>query len=161
MSTLYTIGHSNGGIEPFVSALHEHAVTLLIDVRSKPRSRFAQFNGRPLQAHLRDAGIDYAYMGDQLGGMPRDPSWATRWKQGGVDPTVIDHLRSTEHWRDGIAALASIVSKNDATCIMCSEREPANCHRAAVAEDVAAAVPALAITHVVAARPAPAQQRLL
>ena len=161
MSTLYTIGHSNGGIEPFNSVLREHGVTLLADVRSRPRSRFAHFNGRALSQSLRDASIEYIYMGDQLGGMPRDPAWSEKWKQGRIDPDVIAHLRDQVHWREGIDRLGTLVmSTKNAVCIMCSERDPSNCHRSAVAEDVAATVPALQIAHLGAARPA-TQQRLL
>jgi uncharacterized protein (DUF488 family) len=152
-AALFTIGHSNVSLGTFLSALADNGVRRLVDVRSKPRSRFAQFNGRALATSLDEHGIAYTFMGDQLGGMPRDPGVAAMWKQGGINPMVIAHLRTTDHWREGIAALcAQVVNGKDAIAIMCSEGDPMKCHRSAVAEDAIAALPTLRVVHIAVGR---------
>ncbi|MEX2245587.1 MAG: DUF488 domain-containing protein [Dehalococcoidia bacterium] len=145
---LYTIGHSTTAIGDFISALRAHDIGVLVDVRSRPRSRWPQFNQQPLARSVEDAGIRYVHMGDRLGGMPRDPDAASRWRAGRLDPRIIDHLRSTEAWREGLRDLTELVRQPPAVCIMCSERDPAACHRCAVALDVADLLPGLDIVHV-------------
>jgi uncharacterized protein (DUF488 family) len=152
-TALYTIGHSNVPLAVFLSALADNRVTQLVDVRSKPRSRFAQFNGRALASSLDEHGIAYTFMGDQLGGMPRDPGVAAMWKQGGINAMVIAHLRTTDHWRAGIVALCREIT-NDARplAIMCSEGDPMKCHRSAIAQDAVAALPSLRVVHIAVGR---------
>jgi uncharacterized protein (DUF488 family) len=145
---LYTIGHNNVALHEFLQALQQHEISTLIDIRSKPRSRWAHFNGSALEAALRAEGINYRYMGDRLGGMPRDPAAASAWKRGKLDASIIKRLRSTDLWQQGIAELAAVLEgASDRLCIVCSEGDPAKCHRSAVVEDVRAALPALDIEH--------------
>ena len=40
---VFTIGHSNHTPERFLELLHQHKITMLVDVRSKPQSRFPHF----------------------------------------------------------------------------------------------------------------------
>jgi uncharacterized protein (DUF488 family) len=135
--TFYTAGHSNVGIDEFLQLLKEHGVNLLVDLRSRPASRFAQFNQRPLQASLGRAGIQYAYMGNRLGGMPRDQAVLQHWRKGKLVPEVISYLRSTGEWQDGLRDLAEAFrGEGVAGCIMCGEGDPSRCHRTAVAEDL-------------------------
>ena len=57
-----TIGHSTRTIEDFIAMLAGHGVTLLVDVRSVPRSRHnPQFNAESLPASLAAAHIGYAH----------------------------------------------------------------------------------------------------
>jgi uncharacterized protein (DUF488 family) len=122
MATVFTIGHSNHAIERFIDLLEQHGVKTLVDIRSRPASRFApQFNRKALETSLRDAGIDYTYLGDALGGRARSDAsgavlmdFATRMKdrafQGGLDRLVE-------------------IAATKPTVIMCAERDPADCHR--------------------------------
>src|SRR5256885_9543629 len=87
MNPLFTIGHSNLEIEPFLSVLAQHCVETLCDVRSRPASfRFPQFNREQLEAALASAGIRYEFFGESLGGRPADPRVYRE-----------DGLRSEEH----------------------------------------------------------------
>src|SRR5690349_20100202 len=71
---LFTIGHSNRELSEFLSALHRHGVTLLADVRSVPRSRrYPHFNADRLQAALREHGIEYCLLGEELGARRSEP----------------------------------------------------------------------------------------
>ena len=60
LNPIHTIGHSTRATAEFVALLREVAITLLVDVRSVPRSRTnPQFNADVLPIALRDADIGY------------------------------------------------------------------------------------------------------
>ena len=121
---LYTIGHSNHPIERFIGLLQQHAVAVLADVRSVPQSRFApQFRQAALKASLNAAGIRYAWLGDGLGGKPRD---RTLWRKGVPD---FGRIAAGPAFADGMARLRTLMAERRAA-IMCAERDPEDCHRA-------------------------------
>ncbi len=69
--SLFTIGHSNHEMTAFVSLLTRHGVNAIADVRSHPYSRFhGQFNRETLRMRLKLAGIQYVYLGRELGTPP-------------------------------------------------------------------------------------------
>src|SRR3954447_11486505 len=69
MPTILTVGHSNHPVERLIELLRQHGVTLLVDVRSQPYSRFAQqFNRENLQPVVTNAGLRYLFFGEELGG---------------------------------------------------------------------------------------------
>ena len=144
---IYTAGHSTSELRAFVEMIAAAGVELVADVRSKPRSRLPHFDQIPLEEALGDAGVSYRLMGDKLGGMPRDPKVAARWRQGHLDALIVDHLRSTDEWTEGIGEMAKIVRRGTAVCLVCSEADPNECHRKAVALDVAAALGGAEIVH--------------
>ena len=52
--TIWTVGHSNHPIEHFLDLLSQHQITVLVDVRCSPYSRYAtHFNKEALQGPLR------------------------------------------------------------------------------------------------------------
>jgi uncharacterized protein (DUF488 family) len=148
---LYTAGHSTMAIHEFIEMLQRAGIALVADVRSKPRSRLAHFDQVPLEESLDRTGMRYRFLGDKLGGMPRDPQIAERWRQGKLDEIIVAHLRLTDEWSEGLAELVSLVRSTDGgVCIMCSEGDPNECHRKAVALDAAEAQPDLVIEHLTA-----------
>ena len=154
---LHTAGHSTSELADFVELMTSNAIELVVDVRSKPRSRLAHFDQVPLEEALEAAGVRYRFLGDRLGGMPQDAAMRDRWKQGRLDPVIIGHLRQTEEWQDGIAELARLITRGGGTrvCIVCSEFNPDECHRKAVALDAAQAVPELEIVHLAVSKQIP------
>ncbi len=66
---LLTIGYGGSrSSDEFVGLLRQHGVKYLVDVRTKPYSKFRQeFCREALEAILRRAGLVYVYMGDTLG----------------------------------------------------------------------------------------------
>jgi uncharacterized protein (DUF488 family) len=61
---VFTLGHSNHGIEHFLSLLQAHRIEVLADVRSTPFSRFnPQYNRQKLEASLREHGFEYLSLG--------------------------------------------------------------------------------------------------
>ncbi len=74
-TTIFTIGHSNHTWESFVPLLKDNGIELLVDVRTEPVSHYAPFaNHRTLPELLNRVGIDYEFMGGQLGGKPDNPA---------------------------------------------------------------------------------------
>src|SRR5271165_1234056 len=75
---IYTIGHSNHALEIFLGLLHQHAIEVLVDVRSQPYSRFTpHFTGSTLKSAIQAAGVRYLFLGKELGGRPDDDAFYT------------------------------------------------------------------------------------
>src|SRR5208282_6438505 len=70
---LFTVGHSILEFESFVALLKDHAVQLVADVRSTPQSaRLPHFSQPAFENLLRAEGLDYLFLGEELGGRPDD-----------------------------------------------------------------------------------------
>ena len=64
-----TIGHSTRTLEEFIGLLQAHAVSLVADVRTIPRSRHnPQFNKDSLPGELKKVGLGYVHL-PGLGGL--------------------------------------------------------------------------------------------
>jgi len=120
---VFTIGHSTQPIERFVSLLKQHEITAVSDVRSKPYSRMnPQFNRETLKATLRDHGIAYAFLGEELGARSKDRSC---YENGKVQ---YGRLAETDLFRQGLKRVQEGASKFR-IALMCAEKEPLDCHR--------------------------------
>lgn len=122
---LLTIGYGGErSSEEFVGLLTRYGVKYVVDVRTKPYSKFRpEFSRDALEAILRRADLSYLFMGDTLGGMPGDPSCYTGGK---VDYTLI---AGKEWFRRGIDRLEAAWKAGHRVAIMCAELEPDRCHR--------------------------------
>ena len=99
-------------------------IELLVDVRSRPVSRFAPFSNRSrLPDLLKELGIGYKFMGDSLGGRPDDPSLYD--ENGKPD---YQEMASTETFQCGLEQLVGL-AEEAVTVMMCSEGDAAECHR--------------------------------
>jgi uncharacterized protein (DUF488 family) len=120
---LFTIGHSNHPIAHFLSLVQSAGVTAIADVRSMPFSRrFPWFSAKQLPGHLAPAGIAYVPLGDALGGRPSDPSLL---RDGVAD---YEAMARRDTFRAGLDRVAEGM-RRFRVCLMCSEREPLDCHR--------------------------------
>jgi uncharacterized protein (DUF488 family) len=139
---IYTIGHSNHPIERFLGLLQPHGITAVADVRSTPYSRFnPQFRREKLQAALAAVGIQYVFLGQELGARSQDP--ACYDSDGRVSYAK---LATTELFRKGIARLRTGMADHRIS-LMCAEREPLDCHRTIlVARELVRE--GLAVTHI-------------
>lgn len=121
---MYTIGHSNHDQEYFCELLRRHGIEVLADVRSQPYSRYTpQFNAEELKAALASQGIRYVFLGDQLGGRPGVPEHYD--EQGHA---LYYRMARSAAFLQGIERLATGMTKYR-VAIMCSEEDPAVCHR--------------------------------
>jgi len=122
-TNLFTIGHSNLPADRFLALLRAHGVTAIADVRSVPFSRrFPWFSSRTLQERLQSKGIAYAMLGDSLGGRPTNP---TLYRDGVAD---YEAMAATADFHAGIDRVIADMTQHR-LCLMCSEREPLDCHR--------------------------------
>lgn len=120
---VYTIGHSNHEFAKLLSLLQQHGVTAVGDVRSAPYSRrYPQFSREPLEKALREAGIAYVYLGQELGARSDDPSC---YENGSVR---YDRLARTELFQSGLDRVERGLQTH-ALALLCAEKEPLHCHR--------------------------------
>ncbi len=116
---IFTIGHSNHPIARFSELLGAHGINCLADLRSVPASRFApQFGKKRLEAELTERGVDYFYLGEELGGRPK-----------GEPVRDYETRVLTNSFRAGIAKLLA-AAREKTVAMMCAERDPIDCHRA-------------------------------
>ena len=139
---IHTIGHSNHPIDRFLGLLQPHGITAVADVRSTPYSRFnPQFRREKLQATLAGAGIQYVFLGEELGARSQDPTC--------YDPdgrVSYARLAKTDLFRRGIERLKTGMAEHRIS-LMCAEREPLECHRTIlVARELTR--DAVAVTHI-------------
>lgn len=122
---LYTIGHGNRKPEDFLSILKHFCIDYLIDVRSMPYSKFnPQFNQNELRFLLEKHGITYVFMGDTIGGRPKDTTCYDL--EGKVDYELV---KQKDFFQNGMNRLKIAYAKNINLVLMCSESKPCECHR--------------------------------
>jgi uncharacterized protein (DUF488 family) len=123
-ATLFTIGHSNHPLEHFLALLRGSGVEVLADVRTSPFSKYSpHFNGEHLRQAIADAGMTYQFLGDELGGRPvgdefYDPAGHVLYNVVAAAPFF---LRGIDRLTTGI--------RRQRVAMMCSEEDPAVCHR--------------------------------
>jgi uncharacterized protein (DUF488 family) len=130
-NTIFTIGHSTRALAEFVALLKQVDVTLLVDVRSIPRSRTTpQFNRDTLPGSLADDGIGYRHL-PALGGRRHhrksDPPSLNAYWHVLAFRNYADHAETAE-FRAGLEALRAF-ARDDRCAIMCAEAVWWRCHR--------------------------------
>src|SRR3954454_7052667 len=120
---VYTIGHSNGTVERLLELLRAHAITAVADVRSRPYSRFnPQFNREALASELKKCGLEYVFLGQELGARSDDP---TCYRGGRAQYSL---MAKTTVFEQGIQRLYAGMERFQ-VALMCAEKEPLACHR--------------------------------
>jgi uncharacterized protein (DUF488 family) len=136
MSVFFTIGHSTRSTDELVAMLREAGVSMLVDVRSIPRSRTnPQFNQDALPAALAKAGIGYVHI-PELGGLRSrrkgdEASPNTFWDNSSFR-NYADHAMSAP-FRSGLEKLRKL-GTTQRTAMMCAEAVWWRCHRRIIAD---------------------------
>ena len=121
---LFTIGHSNHTLEIFLKLLSDHAIKVLADVRSQPYSKYVRQFGEPeLKKALTNAGVNYIYLGKELGGKPETPYFYD--DEGYV---LYGRVAGSQLFLQGLHRLQVGITKFR-IAVMCSEEDPVGCHR--------------------------------
>lgn len=121
---IYTVGHSNHSAEYFLELLYKYGITAVADVRSVPYSRYnPQFNKKEIQSLLSDAGIEYVFLGKELGGRPDNAKY---YHEGKVDYSLI---AAEPSFQKAIRRLLK-GSEKYRIVLLCAEKDPYSCHRA-------------------------------
>lgn len=121
--SIYTVGHSTQPFESFLSLLSKNHISAVADVRSSPYSRHApQFNTDALKSALKENGVAYVFLGKELGARSEDESCY-------IDNVVsYQKLAKTSLFLSGIRRVED-GSQRYRIALMCSERDPTECHR--------------------------------
>ncbi len=121
---LFTVGHSNYGIETFVSLLKKHEINAIADVRSHPYSRFLpHFNRTLLHQALAKENIYYVFLGKELGARSNDLQCYIDGK------AIYEKIALTDQFQEGVQRVLKGLQKHR-IALVCAEKDPLTCHRA-------------------------------
>lgn len=112
------MGTGSRGLEEFLRLLLSHGVRRAVDVRRFPKSRFPHFCKDELERSLREQGIEYIWLGEQLGG----------YRKGGYEAWM-----KQNSFEEGLKLLMGLAS-SALTAFFCAERYPWRCHRRFIAK---------------------------
>lgn len=124
VNTVYTIGYSGFKIDDFVKILKINGISLVVDVRSKPYSRYyTDYNKENLVAKLAKSNIYYRNYCDEFGARQGDRLY---YPNGYLDFEIFSKSKA---FLSGIEKLKKAMEKNYKFVLLCSEKDPINCHR--------------------------------
>lgn len=134
MAVLYSAGHGNRSTESLLQLLAAAQIARLVDVRAMPRSkRHRHFGHGPLGVALHSADIVYDWRGKALGGMRRGGDEGRH--PGLKDAAFRAYAEYMESDGFTVAARAlAATAAGERVCMMCAERDPAQCHRSLIAD---------------------------
>lgn len=114
----FTIGHSNQELGEMVSLLKKYNIKTVIDIRREPYSSYVpQYNKNPLSSTLGKSFIEYYFLGDKLGGRSI------------ANNEDYERIINSNYFLEGINFVFSKLQKKGPVVLLCSEKNPINCHR--------------------------------
>jgi len=123
MKKIFTIGYSPFTTDTFVQFIRKYNINAVVDVRSAPYSAYrTDFNKANIQKILKEYGIAYVFLGDQVGARAEDPEV---YIDGIADYGLISKSSAFQEGLDRIRA----GSKKYVITLMCAEKDPITCHR--------------------------------
>jgi uncharacterized protein (DUF488 family) len=134
---LYTIGFTQKSAEKFFGWLRAHGVQRLVDIRLKPYGQlagFAQQRDLPYLLHELAAGCAYVHL--PLLAPTKDS--LSDYRKSGDWETYVARFEQLMDERAVPAVLNRAEFETLASCLLCSEATPEQCHRRLVAERLAA-----------------------
>ena len=144
-SKIYSIGHGNKKINDFISELKSFDIKYLLDIRSKPFSKWnPQFNQGILKNTIEKENIKYLFIGDVLGGLPKDKSCYD--KDGKV---LYKEIKNKEFFKGGLSRIIIANEKNIKVVLMCSESNPEECHRSKLIGEELLKKSGISINHII------------
>lgn len=143
ITAFYTTGYEQSTPATFLARLQEALVTAVVDVRDLPLSRKAGFSKQALSATLEAADISYTHL-RQLGA-PRELRHALR-AGGSWSKYAKGYERVLLAQRETIRSLCEY-ARDERVCLLCFERDPAECHRSLIAQAMETLDPKLSVSH--------------
>ncbi len=122
MNPLFTIGHSTHVFPRFLALLQQHGIEIVTDVRSRPFSRLPWFSRPSLEKELKENGIGYVFLGQELGAR-RDERECYIGERADYDS-----IAQLPLFQKGLERLKVGVDKGR-IALMCAEKDPLDCHR--------------------------------
>ena len=129
---LYSIGYGLRSPDEFLGLLSSYQIDHIADVRSNPYSKWnPDFCREPIEAFLKQKGIGYVYIGDMIGGIPKD-------SQCYDESGKLNYQKAKSHpeFIKGITRLLNAQQKGFNVALMCGEAEPHTCHRSKLIGEV-------------------------
>lgn len=130
--TFFTIGYEQSEPEEFLRRLQSNGVELVVDVRDMPLSRKRGFSKNQLQTLLAEADIEYLHVKPL--GAPKEIRHPLRaggsWWEYVKGYEAVLRTRQTE-----VENLCHLAAQKS-ICLLCFERDPADCHRSLVAREM-------------------------
>ena len=127
MRRIFTIGYEQATQAAVVAALREAEVELLADIRYLPLSRRPGFSKSSLRAAIEEAGLCYRHFRDL--GTPADGRAAARRGDHAELSRIYSGQLELPEAMKQMAELRSLAEKQR-ICLLCYERNAAECHRA-------------------------------
>lgn len=141
---IFTIGYEGATVGEFLAALREAGVKRVIDVRAVANSRRPGFSKTPLRNALAEAGIDYVHL--RALGTPADGRAAARaGRHEDLKRIYAGQLELPEAMAEGARMVD--LAKEEASALLCYERDPAGCHRSLL---LGAVTPGAEVVHLYA-----------
>jgi uncharacterized protein (DUF488 family) len=132
MTELFTIGYEGADLAAFLRRLKAEGISILVDVREIPQSRRRGFSKKQLSESLKKHGIEYVHKREL--GAPREIRHELR--DSGDYATYFQQFNA--YLNTQRAALDRLIEECvGAVVLMCFERDPQECHRSAVARELA------------------------
>ena len=121
---IFTIGHSDHKPGKFVDLLKNNYISAVADVRSAPYSRYhPQFDRNEIEKTLKEAGIGYVFLGEELGARRTEVECYVDGK------ARYELIARTHAFQNGLRRLKKGCLTHR-IALMCAERDPLTCHRA-------------------------------
>ena len=125
-STIFTIGYAGFSVHEFVDALSFHRVSVVIDVRSVPFSRYApKYDAPVISKRLESRNICYKHFPREFGSRQQDRNFYHH--NGYMD---FEKFAESSQFRNGVDKILEGMNHDYIFALMCAEKDPINCHRA-------------------------------
>ena len=130
---LFTIGYEKLDQKQFIAHLSNHGVEVVADIRKLPVSRKKGFSKTALRETLSCEGIDY--LNYQPLGAPKELR-DELYKSGNYDRFFLKYEKNISDKTDYLAEILSLINSGRNVALLCFERNPQECHRKVVAEEI-------------------------
>ncbi|MBN1962535.1 MAG: DUF488 domain-containing protein [Deltaproteobacteria bacterium] len=122
---IFTIGYGAQTPATLLKHLKRAKIKYVVDVRSIPYSRYQpDYSKEVFEQFLDKNGMRYVFMGDLLGGRPKDDDCYIDGK------VAYAKIRSKEYFKRGLVRIINAFKQGLNICLLCSESKPTQCHRA-------------------------------
>jgi uncharacterized protein (DUF488 family) len=144
---LYTIGFTMKSAQRFFGLLAEYGVDRVVDIRLRPGGQLSGFaKGNDLAWFLdRLNGCNYVHLPE----LAPSVEIFNAWRQDHDWHSYVKRFEALMDERGIPDALDQASFGSQASCLLCSEPTPEQCHRRLVAERLARAWPDVEIVHLV------------
>ena len=141
--TVFTIVYAGAKLPQFIAALKEQSVTLLVDVRSVPKSQyFPDFNDARLKEQLSKHGIKYENWKEEFGARQTNKEWFSG------EVLDFEKFAASAQFKRGIER---VKQSDEMICLMCAEIDPIGCHRGILCSKELCSI-GIEVKHIIAKR---------